>query len=130
MKILVCPQHTLTDSQIADLEGMEVHYLKNVNNTLFGKLSRLNGDEDLELLSRELIGFIREGNYYHVMMPIGSPAFQAIFFTIYSKLHVTDNYFIPNFYFSHTDRKVVETTQPDGTVTKTSIFEHKKYIIF
>ena len=133
IKCLICMQHELTDNQIHELEysklGIQkIDSLKNVNADLFSVLSSMNGNEGLQCLSDRLHEVIYEGRYKFVILPIGSPAFMYCF--AQSSMDI-ENCSYPNYeaLFSHSERKSIEKINEDGTVTKSSIFEHKKFIV-
>jgi hypothetical protein len=57
------------------------------------------------------------------LLPGGSPAFN---FILNSK--ISQKKMLYTVYFSHSVREYEETIQPDGTVSKTNIFKHKRWI--
>lgn len=129
-KILVATQHNLTPAQVESLDNFELVYLKDVNPDLFNKLASMNGEENLPTLCGQFIGMLlpQSNNpmnkiypYDFVIMPIGSPAFNAHLcltmgmFGMFEYVH---------FMYSHSDRMVVENFDGSKTVT----FQHKNWI--
>lgn len=121
MKVLWCPNHEPTTEQITDLQGGEISYLKNIiSKESWNNISNCPADaNELKNLASLLISTM--GLYDKVVLPIGSPAFMAI---LMQKLPSER----PKILFSHTERKSVEEQQPDGSIKKTSIFNHVVYI--
>lgn len=131
-KILVATQHNLTSAQIESLNGAEFVYLKDVNPDLFNKLASMNGEENLVKLTNEFINTLKVSssvaldNYYpydYVIMPIGSPAFNANLCVVMGMFGYFDEMGL-KFLYSHSDRMVVENFDGSKTVT----FQHKKWI--
>jgi hypothetical protein len=124
-KILNTMQHVLTDEQIADLSGMfnnaNVSDLRDVDNELFKQLSSVSVDASLNDLANQLLEVSRKFDI--VILPIGSPAFMFKFAT---KTHANMDIV---FMFAHSDRIAIEKQNEDGTVTKTSVFKHVKFLV-
>jgi hypothetical protein len=70
-----------------------------------------------------LTEFARESSAkLYVHLPVGSPAFMFILAQIFPNAYATP-------VFSHSGRIVQEVQNPDGTVTKKSIFKFEKFIV-
>ncbi|HPW67759.1 MAG TPA: hypothetical protein PLS84_11860 [Salinivirgaceae bacterium] len=124
-KILNTMQHALTSEQETDLGGMfGIYYLRelqDVNFELFKQLSNIAVDSDLNDLANCLLEVARKFDI--VILPIGSPAFMFKFATkTPANMDIT-------FLFAHSDRIAIEKTNDDGTITKTSIFKHVKFLV-
>lgn len=125
MKILNTMNHALNDEQIADLNNMfdnvEVLDLRDENNELFKQISNISVDANLNDLAEQLLNVAKEFDI--VILPIGSPAFMFTF----SRLTHFHRDIV--FMFAHSDRVSVEKQNEDGTVTKTNIFKHVKFLV-
>ncbi|HPL94814.1 MAG TPA: hypothetical protein PLK02_06915 [Paludibacteraceae bacterium] len=117
--------HVLNNEQIIDLNNMfdnvEVLDLRDENNELFKQISNISVDANLNDLAEQLLNVAKE--FDMVILPIGSPAFMFKFAT---KTHANMNI---TFLFAHSDRSVIEKTNNDGTITKTSVFKHVKFLV-
>jgi hypothetical protein len=118
-KVLVAIVHKLTEIQSEQLSEMgEIFFLKEKNPDLFEKLGNCPDNRDeLRNLASQLVQICADFDL--VLFPIGSPAFAAEFVEIFGAQKLL---------FAHTVRKSVEVPKPDGTVHKTSVFEHQKFI--
>lgn len=139
-KILNTMQHALTDEQIIDLNNMftqnNISNLRDVDNELFKQISNISVDANLNDLAEQLLNVAKEFDI--VILPIGSPAFMFKFATkIPPKFPsiLFPNIFNPpvnmdlTFLFAHSDRVSVEKQNEDGTITKTNIFKHVKFLV-
>jgi hypothetical protein len=124
-KILNTMQHALTSEQETDLGGMfgkhQLQNLRDVNNKLFKELSNISVDSNLKELANELLDISTQ--FDAVILPIGSPAFM---FTFSRLTHFHRN---SVFMFAHSDRIAIEKTNDDGTMSKTSVFKHVKFLV-
>lgn len=124
-KILNTMNHVLNDDQIADLSGMfnnvNVSDLRDVDNELFKQLSNIAVDSNLNDLANSLLEVARKFDI--VILPIGSPAFMFKFAT---KTHANMDIV---FLFAHSERVSIEKQNEDGSVTKTNIFKHVKFLV-
>lgn len=124
-KILNTMQHALTSEQETDLGGMfgkhQLQDLRDVNFELFKQLSNIAVDSNLNDLANCLLEVARKFDI--VILPIGSPAFMFKFATkTPANMDIT-------FLFAHSDRASIEKQNEDGTVTKTNIFKHVKFLV-
>lgn len=124
-KILNTMQHALTDEQIIDLNNMftqnNISNLRDVDNELFKQISNISVDANLNDLAEQLLNVAKEFDI--VILPIGSPAFMFTFSRL-THFH-RDIVFI----FAHSDRISVEKQNEDGTITKTNVFKHVKFLV-
>lgn len=121
MSVLVALVHNLTPAQIEELSKLgKVELLKDVKPGLFDQLSNCPGvASELEILASNFLAVT--DNYRHVVLPIGSPAFNAI-------LNVMGGENFKNkCLYAHSERKSVEKINEDGTVQKQTIFEHQYF---
>ncbi len=129
MKILNCTQHEITQSQIDELNKVYnidlLVNLKDSNNELFRKLANMTGDENLMSLALEFLSETRDTDYY--ILPIGTPAFMFALGRASMELE-HDEFLESPFLFSFSERVVSEIQNEDGSVSKTSIFKHKKFL--
>ena len=123
MKLYNMTQHSLQTSQIAQAERLGYTFIESERlNEIKKKLCNLNGFENLQELSQELI----LACLYEVdalVFPIGSPLFYMEFAKVYSGA------LAPKLLFSHTMRETIETPLPDGSVEKRMVFNHKGFHI-
>ena len=84
-----------------------------------------DNDEELLKLANELTSFIAQNDIDYLHLPIGSPAFMFLFAALFDLFLTSHGCTI---LFSHSVRKSIEQTNPDGTVTKSSVFEFEKFI--
>lgn len=124
-KVLWTLNHNMTENQLTDLKSLfdgsvAVYVLKDINSDLALQLANTPDDiQVLRVLANALLTTAKD--YDFIVMPVGSPAFQDVFHSINA------NYGIPRLY-SHSVRKSVDNTNADGTVTKTSVFQHVSWI--
>lgn len=114
-------QHDLTEAQVKELEEKYfIHFLKNENPELFGKISNCpDNAKDLMSLAKEAYWFTAK--HEAVLLPLGSPAFNYIFNNFLSQSNKPK-------LFAHSERVSVEQKQADGSVIKKSVFVHKHFI--
>jgi len=124
-KILNTMAHVLTDEQIIDLNNMftqnNISNLRDIDSELFKQLSNINADSSLNDLVNQLLSITKEFDI--IILPIGSPAFMFKF------ARRTKGIMDKNFLFAHSDRISIEKQNEDGTVTKTNIFKHVKFLV-
>jgi len=78
--------------------------------------------KDIFLLAERLINYALNKGFYLIVQPAGSPAFQFALGAVaghYCGLRVA---------YAHSERVSVDEVQEDGSVKKTSVFKHKKFI--
>lgn len=123
--------HELTEEQMLQAQqySQSVINLKEDNLGLFEKLVNCPFErQDLEELSEIFLDYIRlqyveaERNLT-VHFPIGSPAFNALFFRKLEKENLPIRIL-----FSHSERKSIDEKLPDGKVIKKAIFQFVKFI--
>lgn len=128
---LNCTAHELTEEQRQKaLEYSNILIdLKTYNPVLWEKLVNCPAEvEALKTLAQELLSFLKEvwqksNQNLLIHFPIGSPAFQAIFF---QKL---DRKSLPiRILFSHSERVSVDEIQPNGSVLKKGLFQFVKFL--
>ena len=124
---LNCTAHQLQESQILELQkGWSELPIRDLDSSLKNKLLNCPDNRaQLEVLASELSAIIADDEVVRVVLPIGSPAFN---FILSYKLHKNGAY--KKVYFSHSERESIETAQPDGSVIKKTVFNHKKFISF
>jgi hypothetical protein len=127
MKVLIAinPSHSLTKSQLAELEGFDWKRLEDVDANLAQKLANLT-DQNVEKSYWEFSSWLMRlsDQFDAVVLPIGSPAFQFRFALELGLCN--DPMCLDKFFFAHTERKTVEV-EKDGTVQKASVFEHQRF---
>lgn len=122
--ILWTPQHVPTTEQLKELDG-PVTLLSVINTPLFTKLSNSPSDiKELEDLSYQLLGMFN--NFDAIVLPLGSPAFMAILMKGIGIVQTLGDQY--KLLFAHTERVSDDVVQPDGSIKKTSIFKHVKFI--
>ncbi len=124
-KIIWCPQHTPTQSQLDELKELgytEILNLKELSPITFEDVSNCPSDEDeLYELAFDFIDTIIPET--HIVLPIGSPAFMAMLIKEMATRHTSYTTL-----FAHSERVSVDKVQEDGTTIKTSVFNHVKFI--
>lgn len=131
MKTLWLPNHTPTTDQLRDL-GV-VTKLSGLNPGLFEALANCPSSAyELEELAEQLCEVCLQWEYTEedtmpedcmIVGPIGSPAFMFIFAQKCAEMDLVVT-------FSHSERVSTETVQEDGTVRKSSVFQHMGWITF
>jgi len=110
--------HVLTEEQLCDLKGYEIIELPN---SIQDRLKNCPDTEwELGILAKDVLKFLEENQIYRVLSPAGSPAFCAIFSRL-CYTHITQ-------IFSHSVREFTEEMLSDGSIKKTNIFKHKRYL--
>lgn len=87
-----------------------------------GLLQSPDNYSDIIELVNVIISDIKRHNIENVLCPGGSPAFNAVFNIIAEKENL-------RLWFSHSVREFKEIKDPDGSIKKTNIFHHIKWII-
>jgi len=117
MKLLKMVNHELTESQ--EIQGAEIVSLPE---SLKSELSQCGSDIDnLDKLANDIISFANENSLEGFILPGGSPAFNSIFSAKIAGKFTQ--------FFSHSVRDYKENRNADGSVSKTNIFRHVKWII-
>lgn len=131
--ILWCPVHTPTPEQLGDLKGFEIIRLEDISPPLFRELANCPDEpQRLEEMAKRLSVLIKDKIYTKTVLPVGSPAFNFILplaliredawygaDSLGCRFHIM---------FSHSVKESVESHNSDGSVTKTSVFKHRKFI--
>ena len=119
-KYLWCSVHTPTKEQLISLEKMgELVYLKDVNPILQERINNCSSDAT-ELLEVAIsLGTYQTKHDYTLVQIGGSPMFLFMCGSSVKRSEVM---------FSHSVRDSIDVTQEDGTVIKTSVFKHVKWI--
>ena len=119
MKIYVMVNHELTSDQLIGLNGYELVYPTEVIKK--GLVNSPDDEQGLQSLVYEIVNYLNDQNINTVLCPAGSPIFMAMF-------AIVCNRYIINLMFSHSIRISNEVTNPNGSVTKSNVFKHIKYI--
>jgi hypothetical protein len=130
--ILWTPQHEPTLEQVSELHKIadfdELIKLSDLAPDLYGQLQNCPA-EGLDDIARRLYSICCDCSM--VILPIGSPAFMWQFSVVCSQVaHRPDHGHIPVWLFAHSIRESREEKQPDGSVKKTSVFRHERFIRF
>jgi len=120
MKILVCLAHELTVEQKVEMGEAEITSLKHAAPDLFGLLSNCSDDTDVLTDAADRLIAISE-KFDATILPIGSPMFM---FILSSRLSYGEK---KHYYFAHSVRESVDSSQPDGSVKKQSVFKHVRF---
>jgi hypothetical protein len=125
------PTHNPTPSQIESFQGEKVQHITEI----FPKLSiflQNCSDNNAELIkvAREICDKI---NGFSVFQLGGSPALLGKVCLEIGRRQAfneegVDFFKLPILFFSHSEKKSVETVNADGSVSKNSIFQHIKWI--
>jgi hypothetical protein len=116
-KILCCLNHELTAEQRAELTAMnaELYILADFAPKLAMALKNVSHDDIVDLVE-SLVCKCADADV--VLGPVGSPAFFAAFARAWDG----------RLMFAESDRVSVDEPQPDGSVKKTSVFKHKRFV--
>jgi hypothetical protein len=130
--VLWTPQHEPTPEQVSELRQIaefgELKKLSNIAPDLCGQLQNCPA-EGLDDLARRLYSVCQD--FSVVILPIGSPAFMWKFSIVCSQVaHRPDHGHIPVWLFAHSIRESRDEPQSDGSVKKTSVFRHERFIRF
>lgn len=123
-KYLWASPHNPTEAQLKELSVLngKVVLLKDINPDLFGRLSNLQFDTDLDKLAGELLSFAM-ANCDFLVQPAGSPAFHMRL----GITNVNSGMEMP-ILFAFSKRVSKDVENPDGSVTKTVVFNHEGFI--
>jgi len=127
-RTLVLIQHELTNDQMDDFERLYgdsvFNPISDVDRELFESLKSMNADSDIKGLVHRVKRHM--DSYDFVIMPIGSPYFNAMLFIHLGMMKGTshDMEKSPKVLFSHSDSVSVDNA--DGT--KTVSFKHVKWL--
>lgn len=118
-----CTQHNLTPAQLAAAEQFgQVAEFRDLNPDLFGRLARMQGDEDLNELATEFgewLATLKLPITLH--LPIGTPAFMYVLARQPARASV-------KVVFSFSLRRSEDVPQPDGTIRKQQVFDFQKFL--
>ena len=126
MKVLICLNHKLQPTQLADLEGHDVSFLQTVDYDLFQRLGQCT-DNHVNLFTDARRLHWHAKGYDAIILPVGSPAFMAALVSVFHTTEGSDLRFIHCVYFSHSVRETIESDGTDGTVIKTNVFKHLRF---
>lgn len=123
-KLLNTIIHKLTEQQVQELSQFEVVNLGDISPDTANYLKNTPSDrEDLKKVAEHLVQLIVNGNFTHVLLPCGSPAFAWEFAQVFPKNVVA--------LFAHSERNSVEAPgfafadNGDGTYRKVPVVEKK-----
>lgn len=121
-KLLWCSAHTPTQEQMTSLQEMgEVTFLKDVKPSLQEKINNCPSDE-MELLDLATSLSVFQTRHDYTLVQIGgSPMFLFLCGDAINRKNVL---------FAHSERVSIDTPQEDGSIVKTSVFKHVKWIQF
>lgn len=129
MKFMWCSAHAPLNEQLMELNAKfpsgELVYLKDVNPILQEKLNNTPANRlELHDLAISLFDFAGKNEVDYLVQPGGSPAFQSALGRIQA------NYpGCADLMYAHSERVSVDKQEEDGSVTKTSVFKHVKFIV-
>lgn len=114
-----CSAHTPTKEQLVELKDFV--FLKDINPGLFNRMIQSPSDPaELMELAFHLIRWAQENQITCLVQPAGSPAF------LFALGGMREDYL--QVLFAHSERVSVDTPQEDGSVLKTSVFKHIRWI--
>jgi hypothetical protein len=128
-----CTAHELTDKQIVAAkklaDDLVFYEFSKLAPNLYDRLINCPSEMDrlanlLNDFKKMILALKKECNLLYIHFPIGSPFFMALFF---ASLPRKKNL---NFVFSHTNRISTEEKNLDNSISKTSVFEFQKFLIF
>lgn len=122
-----CSAHTPTEQQVSELTNnfkSALVFLKNLNPELQERLNNTPSEKvELVKLAHDLFNVMAHHCADYVVQPGGSPAFQFILGDIREKRVLG-----PQMLYAHSERVSIDEVHPDGTVLKTSVFAHVKFL--
>lgn len=124
--------HVMTPEQVASLpvEGEIVH-VRDWAPELAPMFTNSPSDADaIRAGVRAVIGSIESKGVVGIILPGGSPAWMFALARLIGQREgaaVCMNY--PRYLFAHSERVSVEEPQPDGSVRKTAVFQHRGWIV-
>jgi hypothetical protein len=122
-----CSAHTPTEQQVNELTNnfkSALVFLKDVNPELQEKLNNTPSDRvELFTLANELFNVAARIEADYIVQPGGSPAFQFVLGTVRE-----ERVLAPQMLYAHSERVSTDEVHPDGTVLKTSVFTHVKFL--
>lgn len=129
MKFMWCSAHAPLNEQLMELNAKfpsgELVYLKDVNPSLQEKLNNTPANRnDLYALAIEIFDFAGKQEIDYLVQPGGSPAFQMSLGCIQANYPGSADVM-----YAHSERVSIDKHEEDGSVTKTSIFKHVKFIV-
>ena len=121
-KFIWASAHQPTKEQLnyLNLKG-DIIYLKDIAPNIFNELTNLKLDSDLEGLASSLVTIAKK---HTLVQPAGSPAFQAVL-GMYRASHIYGDF---GLWYAYSERVSQDMPQPDGSVKKISIFQHKGWV--
>lgn len=121
--VLVCIQHALTEEQMASTaSAASLTNLKDAAPEVFASAANIDPaitPEDINALAFRLAKIITQ--FEVAILPIGSPELQCLLTRHLLEAGVQTP---PVVVFARTRRESVDTTNPDGSVVKSSVFKH------
>jgi hypothetical protein len=121
-KFLWCSPHQPTEEQLVLLGKFGAGYelLEMVDYDLFYQISNLRACSDLSFLAHDLIQYAEK---YRLVQPGGSPAFQ---YALGRSMSVAPKSY--SILYSFSERVSEDIHNEDGSVTKTSVFKHVRWL--
>ena len=128
-KILWAAAHPILEAQREELrnlygEDVQIDILKNNDLDMPNIFDSPKDATSLCNLAERFLFKVKEHQYDIVVQPAGSPAFQfALGVASYNKEKI-------KILYAHSERKIIEEENEDGTIIKKSMFEHSHFISF
>ena len=129
MKFMWCSAHAPLNEQLLELNSKfpsgEFVYLKDINPVLQEKLNNTPDNRTaLYDLAMEVFNFAGKNQVDYLVQPGGSPAFQLALGRIQANYPGSADVM-----YAHSERVSIDKQEEDGSVTKTSVFKHVKFIV-
>jgi hypothetical protein len=121
-----CSAHTPTTEQVKELTNnfkSALVFLKDLSPELQEKLNNTPSEkEELIKLAHDVYNLTAHHSVDYIVQPGGSPAFQFILGSI------REDRMGAQMLYAHSERVSVDQHQEDGSIVKTSVFKHVKFL--
>jgi hypothetical protein len=122
-----CSAHTPTEQQVQELTNnfkSALVFLKNLSPELQERLNNTPSEkEELVKLAHDVYNLMAHHCVDYIVQPGGSPAFQFVLGDIREKRGLG-----PQMLYAHSERVSIDQHQEDGSIVKTSVFKHVKFL--
>ena len=122
--IIWAAAHEPTEQQLKELKEMgKVYYLKDIEKALHYTICNIRFNTRINVLVEVLLDACSLNTNTSLVQPAGSPAFQFALGRAVS-LRVKP----PQILYAYSERVSNDVPQPNGSIIKTSVFNHKGWI--
>lgn len=116
--------HEITEQQQKELcQRGELKLLKDLSPELFKRLTNISMLENRKELANDLLELAWHEGVNTIVQPAGDPALHVAL-----GMEIQERLWTPYVLFAFSVRVSIDTPQPDGSVTKTSVSRHKGWV--